>query len=347
MSPSTNTPPHDVVKEGGAIAFSAVLPDILESHILTRLDGPTLASASCASSTLHSLSDQDHLWSTICHSTWPSTRAPRLRRLVCTFPGAGPRSFFANAFPLSTPDPTTVTTPAASTLSPPTQEIISAVDIHYKDKLIFTKVQETETATGWFRCSPFRIDLLDPKDVIPTPAQHPNGDDTCTALNEDLTLSWILIDPQCKQAMNLSSYKPVSVQRHWLSGEVQVRFGSILAGGTKACTKGLVQFGIVVTCGGSEGGEMQVKEVSLVVEDMDGMHLNGGESLVILQRALEGQRGKGGDRVEEGRRRYGRYLEMKKERKERKRRAEGRLDMICVVLGVSLFAALLFFVCSR
>ncbi|KAA8518534.1 hypothetical protein F0562_016008 [Nyssa sinensis] len=309
MSLSSKEPPS-TVEEGSATTFTAVHPDILQSHILTRLDGPTLASASCVSSQLHALSAQDHLWTDICHSTWPSTSTPRLRQVISTFPD-GARSFFAHAFPILVTDPTNnspLNLDRSSTSSP--SEIISAVDIYYQDKLIFTKVQETETVTGWFRCSPFRIDLLDHKDVVPTRLQHPDGDETCMALAEEMTLSWIVIDPIGRRAMNLSSYKPVSVQRHWLSGEVQVRFASILAGDHKRSASEFVQCGIVVTCSGSEGGKMLVREVYLQVEDMDGMHLKGKESLVILQRALEGKRRRVGRtrREEEGRTRFSKHI---------------------------------------
>nr|GMC79361.1 probable F-box protein At2g36090 [Ipomoea batatas] len=78
----------------------------------------------------------------------------------------------------------------------PMEELISAVDVPYKDMLIFTKLQEMETVTSWFRCSPFRIDLLDSKEVIPTLISYPDGDGACAFFfSVDMTLSWILIDP--------------------------------------------------------------------------------------------------------------------------------------------------------
>lgn len=330
--------------------FSLLHPDIIEKHILTRLDGPSLAATSSSSTVLRQLSSQDRLWSQVCESTWPSTATLRVSRVMSEFPNGGPRAFFAHSFPL----PALLQEAAHNGLSnrrgrsttppsPPPTEFISAVDIRYKDKLIFTKVQETETVTGWFRCSPFRIDLLEPKDVVPTPIKHPEGDDTCLALVADMTLSWILIDPRSKQAVNLSSHRPVSVQRHWLTGEVQVRFSSILSGDQRGTASNLVQCEIVVTCGRSEGGEMQVREVSMEMEDMDGMHLNGKDSLVILQMALEGKKGNAMNREDEGRRRYKKYMEMKRERKERKQRTEGVLDALCVAFGVSTFVAFWFF----
>ncbi|KAI7728312.1 hypothetical protein M8C21_015079, partial [Ambrosia artemisiifolia] len=200
----------------------------------------------------------------------------------------------------------------------PSCGLISAVDIYHRNKLIFTKTKETETKSSWFQCSPFRIDLLDPKDVVPTEIPHPKEDSMCTALIDDITLSWILIDQASKRVVNLSSHRPVSVQRHWLTSDVQIRFASVVAGGNQATT--LVQCGIVMNCGRSDGGEMQIRELSMKVEDMDGKHLNGKDSLVILQRTMEGKRGNGLRREKEARNRYRKFEEMKRARRERKLR---------------------------
>ncbi|KAI3791570.1 hypothetical protein L2E82_05390 [Cichorium intybus] len=343
MSIATTSPPH-------AAGISSLHTDILESHVLTRLDGQTLASASCASGTIHSISERnDRLWSDVCHSTWPSTSGDLVSKIISTFSedSNGPRAFFSQSFPLPSPDPTTAIPPSLSMLSPPSG-LISAVDVYYRNKLIFSKTEETETSTSWFRCSPFRIDLLDPKDMVPTQIPHPDGEDTCIHLIDDMTLSWILIDPVSKRAVNLSSQKPVSVQRHWLSGEVQVRFASILAGGNHKHSSeatALVQCGILVNCGGSEGGEMQVRELSMEVEDMDGKHLNGRDSLVILQRTMKGKRGNGVKREEEARDRHKKFEEMKRERRERKLRVESTLDTLSVAFGLSIFAGLFFICC--
>ncbi|KAL5545785.1 hypothetical protein UlMin_005472 [Ulmus minor] len=340
ITPSITTVDHD-----GTATISTLHYDIIQTHILTRLDGPTLASTACTSSELHALSSDHTLWSNICQSTWPSTNTPHVKELVSTFPD-GPRSFFSDSFPhLITNSNRSIS--AANLSIDQVPELISAVDVFYKGKLIFSKVVETETVSGWFRCSPFRVDLLDPKDVVPTPIKYPNGEDTCLELADEITLSWIVIDPNGRRAMNLSSHKPVSVYRHWLSGEIQIRFASILAGGERGSSSEFVQCGIVVTCKGSEGGDLKVREVSLLVEDMDGMHLKGRESLVILQRALEGEKVKRGRRDEEGRKRYEEYLERKRERKERKVRTEGALDMMCAVFGVLAFSSFGFFMICR
>ncbi|CAB4317474.1 unnamed protein product [Prunus armeniaca] len=339
--------PSTTVDETSPASISTVHTDIIQTHILTRLDGPTLASAASTSSQLRALASHHPLWANICRSTWPSTSTPRVRQVISTFPD-GAFSFFSDSFPLLTNLDAAATTLAPNHDQDRPCELISAVDIYHRDKLILSKVVETETVTGWFRCSPFRIDLLDPKDVVPTQIKYPAGQesDTCRDLGDDLTLSWILIDPIGRRAMNLSSHRAVSVQRHWLSGEVHAWFASILPG-EKGSASEQVQCGILVTCGESEGGELQVREVSLQVEDMDGMHLNGRDGLVILQRALEGRKGrKKSRREEEGKKRYEEYLERKKERKEKKLRTEGTLDTLCVAFGVlGFFVFWLFILC--
>ncbi|KAM3339906.1 putative F-box protein [Capsicum galapagoense] len=374
MTSSLHNPPTTTTtitaENGGPTAFSGLHPDIIQAHILTRLDGPSLASTSCSSTTLHQLSSVNHLWLRVCHSTWPSTTTPRVRHVISTFHDDSYRNFFSQSF--SVPDiedeliiqdrpessanylmwaPHAVCVKICScyylgrkqwiqvnSTSARPRELISAVDVHYRNEVIFSNVQESETTSSWFQSSPFRIDMIDLKDVISTTIKHPNDDDTCTDLIKNMELSWILIDPIGRRSMNLSSLKAVSVQRHWLTGEVQVRFSSILTVDRK---RGHVQCEIVVTCGGSEVGEMQVREVSLEMEDMDGSHLNGRDSLVILQKALEGKRGNNrGNRGEIGKKRYKEFLEMRRERKEKKLRREAALDVLCVAFGISIFVAL-------
>ncbi|GER29045.1 F-box family protein [Striga asiatica] len=310
--------------EGGR--FSTLHPDIIKYHVLTRLDGPSLGSAACCSSTLRHLSFSDDLWSSICRSTWPSTASPRLSRLISTFPGGGARAFFSQAYPI-------LSDAGRRNGRPPPPELISAVDIHFNGELIFSKVQETETDSDWFRCSPFRVDLLEPKDAVPTPIRLPAAaEEDCAEVAGGMTLSWILVDPAGGRAVNLSSIRPVGARRHWLTGEVQVRYLSVVAAAH-------VQCGVVVTCGEKEGGGglVQVREVSLEMEDVDGTRLNGRDSLIFLQGALDGGRGTGRNRVEEGLRRYGEYVEMRRERRERRMRREGVMDVLCVAFGVCAF----------
>lgn len=322
----TNT--ATTVETGGATTISAVHPDIIQNHILTCLDGPALASVASTCAQLNALSADEHLWANTCRSTWPSTDTPRVRHVVSTFRRAS-RSFFSDSFPAAT----ATHHHHRASIYTRTPELISAVDLFHRGRLILSKVVETETESGWFRCSPFRVDLLDPKDSIETGMEYPRDEEACGGLGEELSLSWIVIDPKWKRAVNVSSGKPVLVQRHWLSGEVQVRFATVLGGGERGSAREVALCSLTVTL----GGEMQVREACMQMEDMDGMQLNGRDSLGILQRALEGERRNRSRSEREG---YVEFVKRKNERKERKLRAERRLDVLCVALAALSFAAL-------
>ncbi|KAG2309165.1 hypothetical protein Bca4012_081914 [Brassica carinata] len=304
-------------------SISTVHHDIIEAHILTRLDGPTLASVSCASSHLHKLASNEILWSELRRSTWPST---------ATFSDDDSRLFFSDAYsvidtagPVSDPDR-------------PFPELISAVDVHYRGELILSRVVKTETTTEWFRGSPLRIDLVDTKDTVPTPIKRGRWtEDTCRDLEKELTLSWIVIDPTGKRAVDLSSHRPVSVHRNWLSGGVEAKFATVV--GSVECVI------TVVTCGEEE---VHVKEVSLKVEEMEGTHLNGKDSLVILRSVMEGKRGNGRRRDIESKRRHEEFMEKKREMKEKKMRAELVFDILTVAVGILGFVSLVgFYLWSR
>ncbi|XP_030531773.1 probable F-box protein At2g36090 [Rhodamnia argentea] len=347
-------PPSSANTTGGedtATSFSDIHHDILRSHILIRLDGPALASASCVCSHLRALSSDERLWADVSRSTWPSINAPRVCRVISSFPG-GHRSFFADAYPLLADgggSPSTAQPPPPD-LRRRSSELISAVDIRYRGQLIFSKTAETETETGWFRCSPFLINMLEPKDAVPTPVPFPSPDEACGDLGDSLRLSWVLIDPEGRRAMDLSSTAPVSIQRHWLTGEVHARFATVLSSGERGTAAERVACTIAVTCGGSRRGTMQVSEVNVQVEDMEGTYLNGGNSLVILRRAMEGKRGKktrGEEEEEEGRRRYEDFLERRRERRERRARAEWALDAVCVGFGSAALVVFWLFILCR
>jgi hypothetical protein len=329
--PPPPPPPPTTTIQGGTI--STLHPDILQTHILTLLDGPTLAATACASSELHALSTEDKLWQKICTSTWPSINDPIVRSIIPTFP-SGHRSFFSDSYPLLHHNHHSSSFPTTST-----ECFVSAVDIYYKNVPIFSKVETTETFSDWFKSSPFRLDLLEPKEFVQTWIQNQPSEKELPVeqLEENITLSWILIDPKGRRAMNLSSERPVSVQRHWLTGEVVVKFSNIMAGDGRE--KEYVECGVMVCCGEKEGGEVEVREVSMVMEDMEGKNLTGKDGLVILQEAMErGERrkGKGG---KEGKGRYEEFVERKKERKERMKKLEKALDMACIATGIAVFVS--------
>uniref|UniRef100_A0A1D1YCD1 Putative F-box protein At1g60180 n=1 Tax=Anthurium amnicola TaxID=1678845 RepID=A0A1D1YCD1_9ARAE len=294
-------------------------PDVL-TGVLRLLGGPDLAAASCATSHLRALATQPHLWEALCLSAWPSLR------LLPSSP-ASYRSLFSDAHTF--PHPAAGARTAAGAPKPPPL-LISAVDLLHGGKPVFSSVVETDAQGPWFLCSPFRVDALGREDHPPSPAP--------VISTGDLYLSWVLIDPANHRAVNLSSRRPVSLERLWYVGEIQARFAVVLDGGRAAAT-------VLVTW---EEETRQLREVTLVVEDVDGTCLNGKESLAILHGALKGER-KGGEGKGEAdaRRRYTEYVARKRERKERALTQEGWLDMCCIALGISLFLAFLVFVALR
>ncbi|KAI4334204.1 hypothetical protein L6164_018922 [Bauhinia variegata] len=329
-SPTAESTDSTAVYEDSGPTISSVHPDIIHNHILNRLDGPTLASTACASSQLRRLCTEETLWRKLCISKWPSTENPLVQDVVTTFSG-GQRSLFADSFSVLGYS-SDMKQSDRSFLS---GDLISAVDIYYQDKPIFSKVHRTETQAGWFLCSPFWIDLLDPEDPVPTPVKYTRKDEELLKhLEDNLSLSWIAIDPTQKRAANLSSWRPVLVQRHWMTRDLDVLFAVVMASDRAASE--LVQFKIKVTCSGKVGGDMQVNEVSLMVEDMDGRHVNGKESMVILRSAMEnGKRKKVND--EETKVNFDKFSSMKKEKREMKQRIEKAMDMASIVIAISMF----------
>ncbi|KAL9448275.1 hypothetical protein AB3S75_015699 [Citrus x aurantiifolia] len=97
-------------------SISAVHSDVTKTHILTRLDGATLASLSSVSSQLNSpITADETLWTYIHHSTWAPTNTPRLLHVISSFVINGPCCFFSDSFTI--PD------------NVANGELISAVDI--------------------------------------------------------------------------------------------------------------------------------------------------------------------------------------------------------------------------
>ncbi|KAK4780142.1 hypothetical protein SAY87_016248 [Trapa incisa] len=339
------SPVSDQVEAAAAAAvpIAAIHPDIVRAHILTCLDGLSLAASSCASAQLNALSSDDILWRDVCAATWPSTRDPLVRRAVSSFP-SGHRSFFSDSYPLLHHPPKSSRQRLNYDRRPsPTAGLIFAVDIFYKDELVLSKVQSTETESGWFRFSPFRVDLLEPEEsVAPASVIPRSSSESAEAeaewfkqLEDNLKLSWIVIDPIINRAVNLSSRHAVSIRRHPLTGNVQVRYNTVVAGESqRGSAAEVVQFGTKVTFtagkskGGSGGEGLEVAEVSLLVEDMEGRNLNGRDSLVILRKAMEeggrkrGERGSG-----EAKERFKEFKEMKRERKRRQNRTEMAVDL--------------------
>ncbi|KAK4358558.1 hypothetical protein RND71_020787 [Anisodus tanguticus] len=329
---STTITTTTAVEDGETMAITAVHPDIIQTLILTKLDGPTLISTSIASTQLQNICSDDNLWRNICYSYWPSTSHQLIQNTISTFP-SGHRSFFSDSFPSINDQKSNNNISKGEKKYNEARGLISAVDIHFDGNLLYSKVLITETKSAWFMSSPFTIELLDHKEVVRTPVIFSGDNDICKSnLQKMVNLSWILIDPIKNRAVNISSLKPVSVRRHWLTGDMKVKYSTVIGAG-----EGLVQCGIVVTCEGKEGGELHVREVNMQVEDMDGKVLNGKDSLVILEGVIEGGRKK--RRENEIQENYENFLELKKKWRERKQKREKTLDLVCIASGITIFIA--------
>ncbi|CAA0836020.1 F-box protein [Striga hermonthica] len=229
-------------------------------------------------------------------------------------------------------------------LLPLTPELISAVDISCDGRPIYSKVLVTETSSPWFLCTPFRLDLLDPKETVATPLDPGGG--ACAARAADrLRVSWILIDPAAGRAASVASRRAVVARRHWLTGDLQLRYAVVVdAGGGR-----LAECAVAVACRCGGGGGMRVVEVSMQVVGVEGRVLAGMEGLGVIQAAMEAGRtrpsGSGGGGWE--RDVYAAFARMKARCREGKEKREKGLDTACVATGIAIFVAFFVFLLSR
>ncbi|PKU64708.1 putative F-box protein [Dendrobium catenatum] len=242
--------------------FLEDLPDDILLHILSHLDGPSLAAAGCSSSHLHRLSSLPSLWLNLCVSNYPSLL------LLPSLPFS-PRSFFSLAFPLS-----------SSSSSPTAQSspdfVSSFVDLRYRGVPILSRIISTDTRSPLFFSSLFRLDAIDGH-LRPDPAFSP----------ADLEMSWVMVDRTGDRVVDLSSWKPVSMESNWFSGDVRVRFATAVGEG-RAVVVPTVMCSVV-----------GVREVLLMVEDGDGVPMNGTDSMVVIGEMMDG--GRKGARRRDGR----------------------------------------------
>lgn len=267
------------------------------------------------------------LWQKICTTTWPSLLDPTTSHIISNFPN-GHRSVFSDAFP-------TLHHFSSHSKSnhPPPEELISAVDIHYKGKPIFSRVQLTGTKKNMFLTLPLHIEILEPNELVPTPVKFVRKEEEwMKRLEDNLSLSWIIIDPTGKRSANVSSRKPVLVRRHWLTRDVEILFAVTMAGETRRSTE-VVQCMVKVTCCGKVGGELYMREVGLVMEDMEGGEVSGKEGVGILMKTMEfGERKKVGE-VGEMKERFERFLGMIRERREMKFRRQKVRDGVSTLVA--------------
>lgn len=306
--------------------IAALHPDIIETHILTKFDGPSLASAASTSRFLRTLCNEQSLWKHICDSTWDSIKHPLVQQPISSFPG-GYRSFYNDSFPVL--HSSTNQTSLRSHVHTP--QLISAVDIHYGNDLVHSKVVVTNTDDNSFLGSLFCLDLTDCNETVELPLIYQGNENECMLKLEDkLTLSWIIMDPTLKRAGNVSSLRPVSVRPYWDGSSIKVIYATVLSGYSCGIdTTEFVECRVTAVFGCEEGKNVELRELSLCVVDMVKMRLNGEKTLRILQEAMQtGERKKENG---EGKEMYSKYLEFKRKKRDEKKR---RQDMIYRVLWI-------------
>ncbi|KAI3705514.1 hypothetical protein L1987_75753 [Smallanthus sonchifolius] len=306
--------------------LSDIHQEIIQTHILPRLDGRSLSTTATVSSSLHALTSDHNLWSQISRSTWPSITHPRVDDVIYTFPG-GHRSFFDDSFPSLTTEinhrdrylskSTLKQQPDCSSCNTCPSQLISAVDIRYQTDIIYSNVQFTDVTTE-FLSSELQIKLNEDatSNGINLEVDELAGvdEETLSHLKESVTLNWILIDPTLKRAGNLSSIKPVTAKKDWVTNETILLYDTVLPG----CDPNemvLCRIHVVLGVGGQG---LHVKEVMMKLIDVDSCWLRGREFLVITQGAILGESNVRRKVVDDDDRRKSRreFKEIRRQRKE-------------------------------
>ncbi|KAK7393545.1 hypothetical protein VNO78_22103 [Psophocarpus tetragonolobus] len=239
-------------------------------------------------------------------------------------------------------------------------DFVSIVDIKFREKPICSKVlwgiPNANGYNGWFYNCPFRIDLLNCAD-----RDDDNNDGVVTLsvsdglppitsierekkdgrlwqeLRDGLLLSWIIVNKKIKQSANLASWSPLDGQRHWPTDkDFVLRFGSVLSAKDILPSQVvqcifIMKFRVVYT--EEEGVQTTLKstELSMQFEDIEGSHVNGRNSLLILKEALSCQRSINYNGVLESCLMYSR---VQNKLKEEKIKSESRLDTLCILSGI-------------
>ncbi|WRX07559.1 hypothetical protein QQP08_000046 [Theobroma cacao] len=328
------------------IESMASLSSDLFYDILRRLDGPTLATAACACATFCSISREERLWENVCSTMWRSTNREDVKSLISSIGGF--RKFYADCFPLIVnkevteyqwndyleyPEEWTEAeyygdTDGVESISP--LDFVSIVDIRDDDN-------EGEVTLSV-------SDGLPP--IISMEKERKDGK-LWKELRDGLRLSWIVVNRKVKQAANLASWSPLGGQRHWPTDkDFVIRFGSVLpAKDVLPCQVVecilIMKFRVIHTEGEGIETTLKLTELSMQLEDMEGAHVNGRNSLLILKEALSCHRSKNYSEVLES---CHLYSKVQSELKEEKMRNESRLDRLCILSGIAVFITFWYYI---
>ncbi|KAL6978504.1 hypothetical protein U1Q18_020172 [Sarracenia purpurea var. burkii] len=249
-------------------------------------------------------------------------------------------------------------------------DFVSIVDIRYKDKTICSKVlwgiPNANGSNGWFYNCPFRIDLLnygardddhdgeaatlsvfDGLPPIASMERERKDGKLWQDLRTGLRLSWIVVNRKINQAANLSSWVSLGGQRHWPTDkDFLIRFGSILpAKDILPCQVIecilIMKFRVVHTEGDAmTQTTLKLTELSMQLGDMEGTHVNGRNSLLVLKEALSCQRSKNYSEALES---CLLYSKAQSDLMEEKMRNESRLDRLCILSGIAALVSFCYY----
>lgn len=346
--------------------------------ILRRLDGATLATAACACAAFGAISKEERLWEDVCSSMWPSTKREDVKSLISSIGGFKKfyADCFPLIVNKDVPEFRWRDYPEEWTeaeyygelenVSP--SDFVSIVDIRYKEKTICSKViwgiPNASVYDGWFSDCPFRIDLFaysardddddhggevtfSVSDGLPpvTSIEKERKDGKLwQELRDGIRLSWILVNPKAKRAANLSSRCALDGQRHWPTNkDLMLHFGTVVPAKdivrcrVVKCVIGM-KFRVSHIEGSGTHTRVELTEVCLQLGDMEGGHVNGRKSLMVLKEALRCDRSKNYGLVVESCELYSR---VQSEIKEEKIRYENRLDKMFILGAIMAFVSLI------
>lgn len=159
-------------------------------------------------------------------------------------------------------------------------------------------------------------------------------------LCDGIRLSWIVVNTKVKQAANLSSWSPLTGQRHWPTDkDFMLRFGSILpAKDILPCQMVECILAMKFQVTGGAHTTLKLTELCMQLEDMEGAHVNGRNSLLVLKQGLRCDRSKNYSLALES---CYLYSKAQSEIKEEKLRYESWLDRLWIFGGITTFFAFL------
>nr|ABX10774.1 F-box GID2-like protein [Physcomitrium patens] len=288
-------------------------------EILNRVDVLTLAKANCVTSEFRYVFESEACWERHCNLRWPSTKQTIAKDLISKTGGF--RKFYANCYPcLSGRGAVRAECDdKVESLEACPLNFFSIIDVMYKGQPMLSKtvpvLLDADDSIEWFEDYPFQLDLsviLDevvdfhkdeggiPTLTIQTELSGMKSAETSTdgslwrALNENMTVSWILINKKSGEMANFASWKPLGGLRHWPSEDNFVlHFGTIIPSDERFpndpvhCNVTVkVRFSVTEIASAGSKTTICITECGMKLENVDGDRLHGLESVEFTHRAL-------------------------------------------------------------